>query len=86
MNKRRIRTILAVGIIATFATLVALTFVSNYPVPADSQQYLARPLGETGASNRVAGIYLNYRLLDTLLEVLVFSVAVLGVRHYLQQS
>ena len=86
MTKPRIRTVLAVVIVAAFAALVAITFVSDYPAPADSQQYLARALGETGASNRVAGIYLNYRLLDTLLEVLVFSVAVLGVRHYLQQS
>jgi len=86
MNKLRIRTVLAVGIISAFVVLVALAFASDQPVPADSQQYLARALGETGASNRVAGIYLNYRLLDTLLELLVFSVAVLGVRHYLQQS
>jgi len=86
MTKPRIRTVLAVGIISTFAALVAFTFASDYPVPEDSEQYLARALEETGASNRVAGIYLNYRLLDTLLEVLVFSVAVLGVHHYLQQS
>ncbi len=86
MTKPRIQTVLAVGIVSAFAVLVAVTFAIDRPVPADSQQYLARALEETGASNRVAGIYLNYRLLDTLLEVLVFSVAVLGVRHYLQQS
>ena len=86
MTKDRVRTIFAVGIIVAFAGLVALTYVTSAPDPADSQQYLARPLEETGASNRVAGIYLNYRLLDTLLEILVFSVAVLGVRHYLQKS
>jgi len=80
------RTVLAVGIITAFATLVAITYINSHPDPADSQKYLALALEETGASNRVAGIYLNYRLLDTLLEVLVFSVAVLGVRHYLQQS
>ena len=86
MTKPRIQTVLAVGIVSAFAVLVAVTFAIDRPGPTDSQQYLARALEETGASNRVAGIYLNYRLLDTLLEVLVFSVAVLGVRHYLQQS
>ncbi|MCK4571249.1 hypothetical protein KAT84_04775 [Candidatus Bipolaricaulota bacterium] len=86
MTKDRVQTILAVGIIVAFAALVGITYANSHPHPADSQQYLARALEETGASNRVAGIYLNYRLFDTLLEVLVFSVAVLGVRHYLQQS
>jgi len=38
---------------------------------------------DTGAANLVSAIYLNIRLYDTLLEVLVFSVAVLGVHFYL---
>ena len=86
MKQARMHTLFALGIIIAFVGLVSLTYVGSAPDPADSQQYLACPLEETGASNRVAGIYLNYRLLDTLLEVLVFSVAVLGVRHYLQKS
>ena len=86
MKRMHVRTLLAVGLVAAFIGLVALSYVQTAPDPADSQQYLARPLSETGASNRVAGIYLNYRLIDTLLEVLVFSVAVLGVRYYLRQS
>jgi len=45
--------------------------------------YIARGAVETGAANLVSAIYLNYRLYDTLLEILVFSVAVLGVRFYL---
>jgi len=86
MKRLFVRTLLAVGIVAAFVGLVTLSYMQNSPNPADSQQYLARPLSETGASNRVAGIYLNYRLIDTLLEVLVFSVAVLGVRYYLRKS
>ena len=86
MKREHMHTLFAVGIVVAFACLVALAYVNSTPDPADSQQYIARPLEETGASNRVAGIYLNYRLLDTLLEVLVFSVAVLGVRHCLQKS
>jgi len=86
MTRDRFRIIIAVGIIAAFAGLVGITYISSSPDPANSERYLSLSVEETGASNRVAGIYLNYRLLDTLLELLVFSVAVLGVRHYLQQS
>ncbi|MEA3356134.1 MAG: MnhB domain-containing protein [Candidatus Bipolaricaulota bacterium] len=45
--------------------------------------YLLRAVEDTGAANMVSAIYLNYRLYDTLFELLVFSVAVLGVRFYL---
>jgi multicomponent Na+:H+ antiporter subunit B len=75
-----------VGIVAAFTVLLGIAYMRDLPNPAVTQQYLVRPLEETGASNRVAGIYLDYRLLDTLLEVLVFSVAVLGVRYYLHKS
>jgi len=37
----------------------------------------------TGAANVISSIYLGARLFDTILEVLVFSVAALGVRFYL---
>jgi len=86
MKRHRVRIIAATGIVLAFAILVSIMHLGNAPDPSDSTRYLSRALEETGASNRVAGVYLNYRLLDTLLEVLVFSVAVLGVRHYLQQS
>jgi len=45
--------------------------------------YLSRAPSETGAANIVSAIYLNYRLYDTFFEILIFSVAVLGVRFYL---
>ena len=45
--------------------------------------YVRQGVLDTSASNLVSAIYLNYRLYDTLFELLVFSVAVLGVRFYL---
>jgi multicomponent Na+:H+ antiporter subunit B len=45
--------------------------------------YLQQGLSDTGAVNLVSAIYLNYRLYDTFFELLIFSVAVLGVRFYL---
>jgi multicomponent Na+:H+ antiporter subunit B len=77
---------IAVCIVGAFVALVSTLYLASPPDPAASDRYLSRELAETGASNRVAGIYLNYRLFDTLLEILVFSVAVLGVFHYLHPS
>ncbi|MDD5646035.1 MAG: MnhB domain-containing protein, partial [Candidatus Bipolaricaulis sp.] len=37
-----------------------------------------------GASNIVSSIVLGVRLMDTLVEILVFTVAVLGVRYFLE--
>lgn len=69
--------LLALGVLALF---LFTFFPSGEPV----SPYLARDAaGETGAANLVAGVYLNYRLYDTLFEVLVFAVAVIGVRYYL---
>ena len=86
MIARHKRPLAAIAIVVAFIGLVTATYVTSPPDPANSEHYLARTLEETGASNRVAGIYLNYRLFDTLIEVLVFSLAVLGVRHCLHQS
>lgn len=63
--------------------VVLLAFHSAGPETAPYATYVERSVEETGATNRVASIYLNYRLYDSLLEILVFFVAVLGVRFYL---
>lgn len=73
-------------IVAAFVAVLAVLYLASPPDPADSERYLSIPLEATGASNRVSGIYLNVRLFDTLIEILVFSVAVLGVRYYLRHS
>jgi len=74
----------ALLLVGAFCAAVWVTF--DYPGPdrhaADDWVDAARL---TGAVNVVSAIYLNVRLLDTLLEVLVFSVAVLGVRFYLRE-
>ena len=75
--------ILVIVFTVCFVVVVLLAFHSAEPVTAPHATYVERPAEETGAINRVAGIYLNYRLYDSLLEILVFFVAVVGVRHYL---
>ena len=83
----RVRCIVcSVGIVAVFVVLLSFTYMMSMPNFTDSERYLSIPIEASGASNRVAGIYLNTRLFDTLIEILVFSVAVLGVRYYLRHS
>jgi len=86
MISRRGWVIGSVGLVVLFVVLLSFTYMASYPEPGDSARYLAIPLEDSGAANRVAGIYLNTRLFDTLIEILVFSVAVLGVRYYLSHS
>jgi multicomponent Na+:H+ antiporter subunit B len=86
MTARSARATLVIAVVTVFAILLATTYMLSVPNPDDSNRYLSVGLEVTGAANRVSGIYLNLRLFDTLIEVLVFSVAVLGVRHYLRHS
>lgn len=86
MRTTSIRSLCAIGIITVFVGMIAVTYFVSFPDPSTSQRYLAIRVEDTGASNRVSGIYLNVRLFDTLLEILVFSVAVLGVRYYLRHA
>jgi len=81
----RVRPLSVLTVVAACAVvaIVLLGYHANRPDEATYSTYVVRPVEETGAVNRVASIYLNYRLFDSVLEVLVFFVAVLGVRHYL---
>lgn len=73
----------AIFLVTCFCGIIAVTFGYRGAVEGIGAAYLSQGAVETGAANLVAAIYLNYRLYDTLFEILVFSVAVLGVRFYL---
>jgi multicomponent Na+:H+ antiporter subunit B len=76
------QTTAALVLVACACAIIAFGF--SYRGPLDRPNpYLSRATTDTGATNLVAGIYLDYRLYDSLFELLVFSVAVLGVRFYL---
>jgi len=75
--------IFAILLVSGFCTLVFLTSGYQGPRGSADNPYLAAGASETGAVNLVTGIYLNYRLYDSLFELLIFSIAVLGVRFYL---
>lgn len=73
----------AVLLVGCFCGILLVFFGHTGPVMDAAGRYASRAVAETGAVNLVSAIYLNYRLFDTLFEIFVFSVAVLGVRFYL---
>ncbi|NDL67422.1 hypothetical protein [Anaerotalea alkaliphila] len=46
------------------------------------EQYVANFQEDTGARNAVTGIYLDYRVFDTLFEALMLLVSVIGIIHF----
>jgi len=72
-----------VVLLGAFCAIMWPAFISEGEGSHVGGIYLRQGTSDTGASNLVSAIYLNYRLYDTLFELLVFSVAVLGVRFYL---
>ena len=83
MRRKQIgRTAAAVLLVGGFCAVVLIGFGFRSPMEGMSDAW--RDVAErTGAVNVVSAIYLNARLFDTVLEVLVFAVAVLGVHFYL---
>jgi multicomponent Na+:H+ antiporter subunit B len=79
---RRVSALLAVVAAAGFGAAL-IVGLGEAPTPAPLTGTPADLSARTGASNLVAAVYLSERLYDTLFELLVFSVAVLGVRFYL---
>lgn len=72
-------------LVACMCTAVVVLFDYKGPTPDAGAPYLRQAARDTGAANLVAGIVFDYRFYDTLFEILVFAVAVLGVRFYLAQ-
>ena len=70
-------------LVICFCALLMMMFDYHGAREEAGAAYIERGTIDTGAANLVSAIYLNYRLFDTLFEILVFSVAVLGVRFYL---
>jgi len=75
--------VLALILVSGLCALLLLTSDCNSVSRTTENPYLRVGASETGAINLVSGIYLNYRLYDSLFELLIFSMAVLGVRFYL---
>ena len=86
MRRPRLNTILAVALAGGIAGLLLWSAPEASRGGAVATERVRELIASTGASNSVCSIVLGARLLDTLFEVLVFSVAVLGVRWMLERG
>ncbi len=72
-----IATLIGAGILFIFILMTRI------PPMNSSSIYAKSVLREDGSINMVSAIYLDYRLYDSLFEVLVFTSAILGVSYYI---
>ena len=75
---------MASGAVVTFVTLVALTSRPRESVVTPFYEEAAKAL--TGAKDIVGAIIVDFRALDTLIEIVVFSLAGLGVYTLLRYA
>lgn len=74
-------------ILAVFVFVIFLLMASVKIVPLDSAtdlyDYIVTNFQQdTGAINAVTGIYLDYRVFDTLFETLTLLVSVIGIIYF----
>ncbi|MCD5417194.1 hypothetical protein LR021_02325 [Candidatus Bipolaricaulota bacterium] len=74
---------IAVIVALIFLVVVLFSFSFIGRRPGAGEQFIRQGVEDTGAVNIVTAIYLNYRLFDTIFEILVFALAVIGVRFHL---
>ncbi|MCI2425338.1 hypothetical protein LM597_02710 [Candidatus Acetothermia bacterium] len=74
---------IAVIVALVFLLVVLFSFSFIGKRPGAGEEFIRQGVEDTGAVNIVAAIYLNYRLFDTIFEILVFALAVIGVRFHL---
>ena len=74
------RWVKAIGMVLLAGLVIYLYDQSHVPAdPLALAQYVSDALAQTGASNRVAAIYLNYRMFDSLFETMMLLVCALAV-------
>ena len=76
-------------IVCVLTIIVGFYFIYNTNEPNNNFElanyYLSNTLQETGSSNAVNAVYLDYRLYDSLFESLLLLIAALGI-HYLNKG
>ncbi len=66
-------------------TILFLFMIYTYIPPSYKILFNAKEvLNDIGTPNLITAIYLDYRAYDTLFEILVYSIAILGVRVFLK--
>jgi multicomponent Na+:H+ antiporter subunit B len=73
-------------LIATVALTIKVLVTDNALLVKEQAQIVWQIVKETGIPNAVSGIILRNRLYDTLYEVVVFTIAILGASYLLQNE
>jgi multicomponent Na+:H+ antiporter subunit B len=73
--------------IALYVAVIFIMIFSIEVVPVSTSKdlfhyYINNFYQDTGASNAVTAIYLNYRLFDTFFETLLLLVSVIGIIYF----
>lgn len=84
IRRLSLRSAAAIALVMAFCITVGIAFRFRPLEEPIADSLYVQEAKKTGAANLVSAIYLEVRLYDTLFELLVFSVAVLGVRAYLR--
>jgi multicomponent Na+:H+ antiporter subunit B len=78
-----LNTLITVGFIIVFLSVAAKSFIDlppfGYPTMRVASNYINNGLSQTGATNIVSSVILDYRAFDTLGEATVLFTAVIGV-------
>ena len=83
MNQPSIRKPVAVGFAVVVLSVVAVLGIAVLSLPSESaglSTAVADKLGQSGVKNPVTAVLLNFRGYDTLLELTVLLLALLGAR------
>lgn len=76
------RKLIALWMIIIFIMIVCLPVVPIEGADNLYQYIIQNFFEDTGSTNAVTGIYLDYRAYDTLFETLTLLVSVIGIIHF----
>lgn len=76
------RRLLGVFILILFLIIVSIDIEPLGTSKNLYNYYITNCKAETGSINIVTGIYLNYRIFDTLFETLLLLVSVIGIIYF----
>jgi len=82
MNDRIRRGLIMLMMVGLFLLMVTGP-IEILPMSSELKNYfITHYIADTGALNAVTGIYLNYRVFDTLFETLVLLISVIGIIYF----
>lgn len=76
------RAIIALFMVFVFILIVAAPLATTEEAIELKNYYANNYIKDTASQNAVTGIYLNYRLFDTLFETLLLLTSVIGIIYF----